>query len=85
MAKVETKYNLNDIVWWRTRGKAYSGKITSTEVVIDRFGTRITYTVLVNYQYKDNNSGLPIEYYETINENEIYKREVAMDKEAEKE
>ena len=80
MAKIETKYNIDDIVWWRTRGKSYSGKVTSITMRIDRlFGTRVEYNVLVNYDCTIANQ---YSYYETVGESEIYKVERGQEKES---
>lgn len=80
MAKtVITTYDVGDKVWWQTRGKAYCGRITSAQIVIDKFGTKVDYIVLVDDKF------VGYEFYETISEKDIYKKETYVKQEVEKE
>ena len=80
MAKaIITTHDVGDKVWWQTRGKEYCGRITSTHIDIDKFGTRVNYIVLVDDKF------LGYKFYETISEEEIYKKESQTEQAQEKE
>ena len=60
--QIKTKYKMNDVVCWESKGKTWSGNITSTHIDIDKFGTQIKYTVFVSVDFLSYN------FYDTIYE-----------------